>query len=107
MGLDKAQEYVSRKRMHEIQDWGSVELDEEGKALQIELESRQIVSSNCPQQKTNNLTSRQNLPLRLTKSFLTCSVDKIEKGQEPFQVSSILWQECFPIILPELLNFLR
>ncbi|KAI1751102.1 armadillo-type protein [Xylaria castorea] len=89
MGLDKAQEYVTHKRMHEIQDWGSVELDEEGKALQIELEARQT-----------------GLPLRLTKSFLTCSVDKVEKGQEPFQVSSILWQDCFPIILPELLNFL-
>ncbi|KAI1735157.1 ARM repeat-containing protein [Xylaria scruposa] len=89
MGLDKAQEYVTRKRLHQIQDWGSVDLDEEGKALQIELETRQT-----------------NLPLRLTKSFLTCSVDKVEKGQEPFQVSSILWQDCFPIILPELLNFL-
>ncbi|KAI0098848.1 armadillo-type protein [Nemania sp. FL0031] len=89
MGLDKAQGYVMRKRMHEIQDWGSVELDEEGKALQIELEARQT-----------------SLPLRLTKSFLTCSVEKIEKGQEPLQLSSILWQDCFPIILPELLNFL-
>lgn len=45
MGLDKAQDYVNRKRMHEIQDWGSVELDEEGKALQLELEARQTVST--------------------------------------------------------------
>lgn len=89
MGLDKAQNYVIHKRMHEIQDWGSVELDDEGKALQTELEARQA-----------------SLPLRLTKSFLTSSVDKIEKGQDPFQVSCILWQDYFPIILPELLNFL-
>ncbi|KAI1130165.1 armadillo-type protein [Nemania abortiva] len=89
MGLDRAQGYVMRKQMHEIQDWGSVELDEEGKALQIELEARQT-----------------SLPLRLTKSFLTCSVEKVDKGQEPLQLSSILWQDCFPIILPELLNFL-
>ncbi|KAJ2998294.1 hypothetical protein NUW58_g362 [Xylaria curta] len=89
MALDKAQEYVIRKRMHEVQDWGSVDLDEEGKALQVELEARQT-----------------SLPLRLTKSFLTCSVDKVGKNQEPFQVSSILWQDCFPIILPELLKFL-
>ncbi|GAW17865.1 hypothetical protein ANO14919_073320 [Xylariales sp. No.14919] len=89
MGLDKAQGYVLRKGMHEIQDWGSVDLDEEGKALQTELEARQTT-----------------IPLRLTKSFLTCSVDKVEKGQEPFQVSSILWQDYFPIILPELLKFL-
>ncbi|KAI1295050.1 armadillo-type protein [Xylaria venustula] len=90
MGLDKAQNYVIRKRMHEVQDWGSVELDEEGKALQVELEARQA-----------------SIPLRLTKSFLSCSVDKVDKGQEPFEVSTILWQDYFPIILPELLNFLN
>ncbi|KAI0517714.1 armadillo-type protein [Xylaria bambusicola] len=89
MGLDKAQGYIVHKGMHNIQDWGSVELDEEGKALQAELEARQT-----------------SIPLRLTKSFLTCSVDKIERGQEPFQVSSLLWQDYFPIILPELLKFL-
>ncbi|KAI3339352.1 armadillo-type protein [Ustulina deusta] len=89
MGLDKAQGYIIHKRMHEVQDWGSVELDEEGKTLQIELEARQT-----------------SIPLRLTKSFLSCSVDKVEKGQGPFQVSSVLWQDYLPIILPELLNFL-
>ncbi|KAI1264540.1 ARM repeat-containing protein [Xylariaceae sp. FL1019] len=90
MALDKAQEYVARKRLDQISDWGSVELDEEGQALQAELEARQGA-----------------LPLRLTKSFLTCSVDKVEKTQDPFQVSCMLWQDCFPIILPELLNFLN
>jgi len=43
MALDKAQDYITRKRMHEIQDWGAIELDEEGKALQVELEARQTV----------------------------------------------------------------
>ncbi|KAI2634491.1 ARM repeat-containing protein [Xylaria nigripes] len=89
LALNKAQDYVMRKRMNEIQDWGSVALDQEGKALQTELESRLVT-----------------LPLRLTKSFLTCSVDKIEKGHDPFRVSSILWQDYFSIILPELLKFL-
>jgi exportin-5 len=107
MGLDKAQAYVIHKRMHEVQEWGSVELDDEGKALQAELEARQIVSFLYVEYETNKLTVHQNLPLRLTKSFLTCSVDKIEKEQDPFQVSSILWQDSFPLILPQLLNFLR
>lgn len=44
LALDKAQNYMVQKRMHEISDWGSVELDEEGKALQVELEERQTVS---------------------------------------------------------------
>ncbi|KAI1809274.1 ARM repeat-containing protein [Poronia punctata] len=89
MALDKAQEYISRKRMHQIEDWGAIELDEEGRALQVELEARQ-----------------DHLPLRLTKSFLTCSVDKVEKTEQAFEVSSVLWRDYFPIILPELLNFL-
>ncbi|KAI1438165.1 ARM repeat-containing protein [Xylaria sp. CBS 124048] len=90
MALNKVQTYVMRHRMNEIQDWGSVPLDEEGKALQIELEARQI-----------------SLPLRMTKSFLTCSLDKVEKDQDVYQVSSILWQDCLPIILPKLLQFLN
>jgi exportin-5 len=45
MGLDKAQQYLVRRRIHEISDWGSIELDAEGLALQKELEDRQTV---CP-----------------------------------------------------------
>ena len=40
--LDKAQNYLARSRVHEA-DWGSVELDAEGLALQSELEERQTV----------------------------------------------------------------
>ncbi|KAI2469156.1 ARM repeat-containing protein [Annulohypoxylon bovei var. microspora] len=90
MALDKAQSYLARKQMQNISDWGSVALDEEGQALQAELEERQTV-----------------LPLRPTKSFLTCSVDKVDKESDAYQVSCALWQEGFPIILPELLNFLN
>ncbi|KAI1478565.1 ARM repeat-containing protein [Daldinia eschscholtzii] len=89
MALDKAQNYLARMQMQNIADWGSVELDAEGQALQAELEERQTV-----------------LPLRPTKSFLTCSADKVEKGTDPYQVSCALWQDGFPIILPQLLNFL-
>jgi exportin-5 len=41
--LDKAQNYLARKRVHEVKDWGSMALDEEGQALQAELEERQAV----------------------------------------------------------------
>ncbi|KAI2627520.1 ARM repeat-containing protein [Hypoxylon sp. NC1633] len=90
MALDKAQDYLARKQMQNISDWGSVELDAEGQALQAELEERQSV-----------------LPLRSTKSFLTCSVDKVDRESDPYQVSCALWQDGFPVILPELLNFLN
>lgn len=43
MALDKAQEYLARRRTHELADWGSADLDAEGLALQNELEHRQTV----------------------------------------------------------------
>lgn len=43
MALDKAQNYLARMQMQNISDWGSVELDAEGQALQAELEERQTV----------------------------------------------------------------
>jgi exportin-5 len=43
MALDKAQDYLAQRRIHEITDWGSVELDAEGRSLQAELEERQTV----------------------------------------------------------------
>lgn len=42
--LDKAQSYLARRRIHEVRDWGALELDAEGLALQAELEERQSVS---------------------------------------------------------------
>ncbi len=43
LGLDKVQKYLAQRRVHEIADWGSTELDAEGLALQAELEQRQTV----------------------------------------------------------------
>ncbi len=45
IGLDKAQDYLVRRRIHEIKDWGAVDLDPEGQALQAELEERQAVGA--------------------------------------------------------------
>ncbi|KAH9890878.1 armadillo-type protein [Xylariomycetidae sp. FL2044] len=89
MGLDKAQDYLRRKGVHEIRDWGSVQLDAEGQSLQAELEQRQTF-----------------LPLRPTKAFLSASVEKMGKSSNPYQVSCALWQDGFPTILTQLLQFL-
>ncbi|KAL2170402.1 hypothetical protein VTG60DRAFT_4888 [Thermothelomyces hinnuleus] len=89
LGLDKVQKYLTERRVHENADWGSTDLDAEGLALQAELEHRQSV-----------------LPLRVTKSFLTYSVERIEKDSAPYQASCTLWQDGFQLILPELLKLL-
>ncbi|OHF04378.1 hypothetical protein CORC01_00230 [Colletotrichum orchidophilum] len=89
MALDKAKRYLMSHRVHEVKEWGSCELDAEGLALQAELEERQKM-----------------LPLRPTKSFLSFSVEKLEKTSTPFQTSYQLWNASFPLILPDLLQFL-
>ncbi|KAJ4291519.1 karyopherin [Collariella sp. IMI 366227] len=89
LGLDKAQKYIAERRAHEVADWGSAELDAEGLALQAELERRQSA-----------------LPLRVTKSFLTYSVERLDKSSPAYQASCNLWQDGFQLILPELLKFL-
>ncbi len=44
MAPDKAQRYLASRRVHEVKDWGSCELDAEGLTLQNELEERQKAS---------------------------------------------------------------
>jgi exportin-5 len=53
------------------------------------------------------LTGFQALPLRTTKSFLACSTEKVEKDSEAYKVSRLLWRERLPVILPNLLQFLK
>ncbi|KAL4723418.1 karyopherin [Fusarium chlamydosporum] len=89
LGLDKAQAYMANHRAHEINDWGSRELDAEGLALQSELEERLKL-----------------LPLRSTKSFLAFSVERLDKNSDAFKASYALWEEGFSNILADLLEFL-
>ncbi|KAI1848332.1 hypothetical protein JX265_008887 [Neoarthrinium moseri] len=89
LALDKVQNYLARKRVHEVKDWGAMPLDDEGKALQNELEERQAA-----------------LPLRPTKSILTASVEKIDKNTVPYATACDIWSDAFPLILPDLLKFL-
>ncbi|KAF4955783.1 hypothetical protein FSARC_11763 [Fusarium sarcochroum] len=89
LGLDKAQNYMATRRAHEVQDWGTRELDAEGLALQNELEERLKL-----------------LPLRSTKSFLAFSVERLDKSSDAFKASYALWQEGFSNILADLLEFL-
>lgn len=40
LGLDKAQQYLASRNVHQIKDWGDCSLDAEGLALQSDLEDR-------------------------------------------------------------------
>jgi exportin-5 len=89
LGLSRVRNYLVSRRVHEIRDWGSYQLDAEGQSIQRELDDR-----------------AKALPLRTTKSFLGCSTEKIEKNSSAYKVSRILWHDALPIILPDLLKFL-
>lgn len=39
--------------------------------------------------------------------MLTASVEKIDKETVAYKTATTLWQDGYPVILPELLNFLR
>ena len=90
LGLDKAQAYLLKRNAHQNSDWGNTQLDDEGLALQNEMEER-----------------LRALPLRPTKAFLAFSVERLEKSSEAFQASYALWQDGFSEILADLLEYLR
>lgn len=89
LGLNEVRDYLVSRRVHTISDWGKCPLDEEGQRLQKQLEER-----------------LKALPLRTTKSFLGCSLEKIEKDTPAYKVACNLWRDALPVILPSLLKFL-
>jgi exportin-5 len=108
LGLSKVRDYLVSRRVHEIQEWGLNKLDAEGQALQAELEERLKASTMIPSVCTlTDIAFWQALPLRTTKSFLACSTEKVEKDTPAYKVSCTLWRDALPIILPNLLKFLR
>ncbi|KAI9839739.1 MAG: hypothetical protein M1837_002027 [Sclerophora amabilis] len=89
-GVSKVQEYLVSRRAHEIDDWSTYQLDDEGKAIQAGMVQR-----------------FQQLPLKPTKVFLGASLEKVKKGTEQYERAISLWHDAVPLILPHLLKFLR
>ena len=89
LGLGGIQQYVTSRAVHQIQEWSTHPLDDEGKALQLHMQ-----------------TSLERLPLRATKTILSVSVEKLEPGSRPYDMACALWQRNIPLILPNLLHFI-
>ncbi|KAL8779897.1 MAG: hypothetical protein Q9213_006719 [Squamulea squamosa] len=89
LGCGGIQQYVSQRALHEIPDWSAIPLDEEGKALQLHMQS-----------------SLEKLPLRATKTFLSVSVEKLEPSSTAHQMAGRLWEKNIPMILPNLLHMI-
>ena len=89
IGLSHLQGYLASRGVHRIPDWSSHALDDEGKALQNQMQ--------------NALDA---LPLRATKSIMSVSVERLEESSQPFEMACRLWHRNIPLILPNLLQFL-
>ena len=89
LGLDLVQDYLTSRHVENIENWSAQILDEEGKALQVKMQS-----------------ASESLPLRSTKHILGASVEKLEPATQPYEIACGLWQQYLPIILPPLLKFI-
>lgn len=90
LGMGKVNEYLVSRQVHNIADWGSFQLDDDGMAIQTELTER-----------------IKALPLRPTKAFLGASTEKISKDSSSYEIATTVWAESIPVILPDLLKYLE
>jgi exportin-5 len=86
-GLDQ---FYKQYRFAEVQDWASQQLDEAGQARQTEIKSR-----------------LDRLPLRMTKSLLAATTEKLKEGSDEHDTACALWGPVIPAILPSLLQMIR
>ena len=89
LGLGGIQQYASSRAIHQIQDWPSQPLDDDGKALQDHMQN-----------------ALEYLPLRATKTILSISTERVEPGSRTYGMACELWQRNIPLILPNLLQFI-
>lgn len=89
LGLGGIQQYVTSRAVHQIPDWSTHPLDDDGRALQLHMQN-----------------ALERLPLKATKTILSVSVEKLEPGSRPYNMACALWQRNIPLILPNLLHFI-
>lgn len=87
LGCGGIQQYVSQRALHQIPDWSTCPLDDEGKALRAHMQD-----------------AIERLPLRATKMFLSASVEKLDPKSPASELARRLWQSNIPLILPNLLR---
>jgi exportin-5 len=90
LNLDQVASFLERMNFANTKDWSSTPLDAEGQALQAEINSR-----------------FQALPLRLTKSLLGASTEKMGRDNAVYSSARSLWSDLVPIILPNLLQMIN
>lgn len=89
LGMGGLQQYLLSRSVHNINDWSSHPLDDEGKAFQMRITS-----------------AIDALPLRATKQFMSVSVEKTIRQSQPYEMACRLWHDKLALILPNLLQLI-
>ncbi|KAJ4348535.1 karyopherin [Didymosphaeria variabile] len=87
LGMVQLPEFLSANNFRGVQDWSEQPLSNDGQAMQAAI-----------------LDHSQRLPLRLTKTLLAASTEKLRDGSAAYESAARLWAEVIPIILPNLLQ---
>jgi exportin-5 len=87
LGMDQLPDFLSRQNFRGIQDWSEQPLPEEGVAIQAGI-----------------LERSNHLPLRLTKTLLAASIEKLKDGSPAYETAAVLWADAIPVILPNILQ---
>jgi exportin-5 len=87
LGMGQLPDFLSANNFREVSDWSNQRLGSDGQALQASI-----------------LDRSQNLPLRLTKTLLAASTERLRDGTQAYESAAILWAEAIPVLLPNLLQ---
>ncbi|KAF9731708.1 hypothetical protein PMIN03_010847 [Paraphaeosphaeria minitans] len=87
LGMAQLPEFLSANNFRGVQDWSEQPLSGDGQAMQAAI-----------------LDHSQQLPLRLTKTLLAASTEKLRDGSAAYESAARLWAEVIPALLPNLLQ---
>ena len=87
LGMGQLPEFLSANNFRGVHDWSEQQLPSDGQALQASI-----------------LERSQQLPLRLTKTLLAASTEKLRDGTAAYETAAALWAETIPVLLPNLLQ---
>ncbi|KAH5342083.1 hypothetical protein HBI60_216870 [Parastagonospora nodorum] len=87
LGMGQLPDFLSINSFRSVSDWSNQPLGGDGQALQASI-----------------LERSQQLPLRLTKTLLAATTEKLRDGTPAYDSAALLWAEAIPILLPNLLQ---
>ena len=90
LGMGELAEFYKAYGFDRSADWAAQQLDEAGQARQADIKAKNDA-----------------LPLRMTKSMLAATTEKVKSGSDEYEVACALWSNIIPVVLPNLLQLIR